>query len=185
MRHRPLVLSERTVARSRYFHVQERVLRFRSGEERCIERLLDDGHRAVLIVAMLDSDRFVLVEEYAPGADRFVLGLPMGGMAPGETAEDAVRRELREEIGYSALEVHALQQLSIVPTHLQHTVTVCLARELRPASAEGDEPEALIGHSHRLSCLHEIIADGRLTEARSIAGAFMARDWLLRETSPK
>ena len=41
MRQKPIVVRDRTVARSRFFHVQERLLRFRDGTELHAERLLD------------------------------------------------------------------------------------------------------------------------------------------------
>ncbi len=178
MRQKPVVIEEQMVAQSRFFHVQERLLRFRSGEELRIERLLDGGHRSVVVVAMLDADRFILIREYAPGVHSFVLSLPMGGVGKDESIEEAARRELAEEIGYTARQVTYLQTLSLVPTHLQHTICVCVATGLEPADAEGDEFEPIVSHSYSMSRLLELTTGDDFTEARSIAAVYMARDWL-------
>lgn len=184
LRHKPVVLSESIVARSRFFEVQERSLRFRSGEELCIERLLDHGQRSVAIVAMLDEERFVLVEEYAAGIHAFVRTVPMGGVGAAETIEEAVRRELAEEIGYTAREVTVLQTLSIVPSHLGHTITVCVATGLQPADAVGDEPEYLVPHTFPMSRLYDLVIAGDVVEARSVAALYIARDWLKERHGP-
>ncbi|MEZ5567944.1 MAG: ADP compounds hydrolase NudE [Halioglobus sp.] len=178
MKQKPVVIEESLVAQSRFFHVQERLLRFRSGEELRIERLLDGGHRSVVVVAMLDEERFILIREYAAGVHGFVLSLPMGGVGENESVEQAARRELAEEVGYTAQQVTHLQTLSLVPSHLQHTICVCVATGLSPADAEGDEFEPIVSHSFPFSKLLELTTGGEFTEARSIAAVYMARDWL-------
>lgn len=178
MRHKPIVVSQRTLARTRHFEVEERVLRFRNGGELRAERLRDGGHQAVAVVAMLDENRVILIEEYAAGVHAFSLGLPMGGVAAEESIEDAARRELAEETGYTATHITRLQTLRVVPSHLEHSVCVCVATGLHAAEATGDELETPTVHSYPLSRLFELVASGELVEARSIAALAMARDWL-------
>jgi ADP-ribose diphosphatase len=102
----------------------------------------------------------------------------MGGVGKDESLEDAARRELAEEVGYSAEHVTFLQTLSLVPTHLQHTISVCVATGLSPADAEGDEFEPIVSHTYSMGRLFELTTGDEFTEARSIAAAYMARDWL-------
>ncbi len=181
MRQKPIVVSEQLVTNSRFFYVQERLLRFRSGEELTIERLLDGGHRSVLVVPMLDDDRFIMIREYAAGVHSFVLNLPMGGIDKGESAEQAANRELQEEIGYRAKTITFLQTLSLVPSHLQQTIDVCIAQGLEPSSGEGDEFEPIVSHSYSMQDLLRLATGDDFTEARSIAAAYLGRDWLAQQ----
>jgi ADP-ribose pyrophosphatase len=68
---------------------------------------------AVVIVAILRTPgqppRLVVEKEFRVPAGGYVYGLPAGLLEPGESVEDAVRRELREETG---LEVTAVKKIS-------------------------------------------------------------------------
>ncbi|BCQ58632.1 hypothetical protein PBOI14_03820 [Pseudomonas sp. Boi14] len=85
MRQKPTVLAREIVATSRLFCVEEVQLRFSNGVERTYERLVGKGagYGAVMIVAMLDAEHAVLVEEYCGGTDAYELSLPKGLIEPG------------------------------------------------------------------------------------------------------
>jgi ADP-ribose diphosphatase len=53
-----------------------------------------------------------------------------------------------------------------------------LAQELYPERLQGDEPEELEVVPWKLADLHTLIARNDVTEGRSIAALFMAREYL-------
>ena len=77
MREKPVILASEEVARSRIFRVEQLQLRFSNGVERTYERLRGKagGLGAVMIVAMLDAENVVLVEEYCAGSEAYELSL--------------------------------------------------------------------------------------------------------------
>ncbi len=103
MRQKPTVLASEIVAKSRLFAVEELQLRFSNGVERTYERLVGkgQGYGAVMVVAMLDAEHAVLVEEYCAGVDEYQLSLPKGLVEPGEdilaAAQVVLARDLYEE----------------------------------------------------------------------------------------
>lgn len=52
-----------------------------------------------MLVHDLKSDRYLVTREYRAGANGFVYGIPAGFIDDGESPEQAMRRELREETG--------------------------------------------------------------------------------------
>ncbi|MEO0997025.1 MAG: ADP compounds hydrolase NudE [Pseudomonadota bacterium] len=178
MKLKPIVVESEIAASTSQFKVERRRLRFSTGFEHTFERLLDGDLRSVVVVPMLSDDRFILINEYAAGVNDYVFSLPMGTVKPGEDLLVAADRELREEIGYGARELTHLRKLTLVPSHLQHTVDVVVARDLFPASAEGDEPEHIDCHTHSLTDIFELATQKEFREARTIAALYLARDWL-------
>src|SRR5438045_3070902 len=86
---------------------------------------LDDGtvctqevveHReSMTVIALGGDDRILLVKQYRHPAGEVLLETPAGSVDPGETAEDAVNRELAEETGFSAREVVPLGSFYLAP----------------------------------------------------------------------
>jgi ADP-ribose pyrophosphatase len=54
----------------------------------------------VAVVALTPEESVVLVREYRPGPERFLLELPGGAIDEGESPMEAATRELVEETGY-------------------------------------------------------------------------------------
>lgn len=63
---------------------------------------------AVNVLALTADREVILVRESHHAAGVIALGIPGGGVEPGERNEDAIRRELMEETGYQAGEVRLL-----------------------------------------------------------------------------
>ena len=110
---KPTVLGQRTLARSRLFHIEELQLRFANGVERVYERLPATGHRAVIVVAVNAAQEVLLIREYAAGFHEYQLTLPKGSAEPGEALIEAANRELKEEAGHGARRIEELK----APSH--------------------------------------------------------------------
>ncbi|MES2918539.1 MAG: ADP compounds hydrolase NudE [Pseudomonadota bacterium] len=176
----PEILKKTLVARSRFFAIEELELRFGNGALRTYERLRPGSGRAVMIVPLLDDDTVLLIREYGCGVEDYTLGLPKGGLEPGETFEQGANRELQEECGYAATRFSVLRELSLSPGYMGSRLTVVLAEGLYPSRLDGDEPEAIEVVPMALSGLSQWAWREDLHEARSLAALYLVRD-LLRE----
>ena len=174
----PRILATRDAEGNGFLHLEQVDLQFANGERRTYERLHGRGFGAVIIVPMLDDETVLLVREYAVGMERYELGLPKGRLDQDETAEQGANRELKEETGYGARSLKILHNLSLSPAYMTHMAHVVLARELYPERLPGDEPEELEVVPWKLAELHTLVARDDVTEGRSIAALFMAREYL-------
>jgi len=185
MRKPPVIHAIHDRDSSRFLRVESVDLEFSNGEERTFERLKSSGSGAVIIVPMQDDDTVLLVREYAVGVEGYELGLPKGRLDRGETAEQGANRELKEEVGFGARDLKVLGRLSVSPAYMTAVAHVVIARDLYPERLEGDEPEELEVVPWKLGELHRLLEQPEVTDGRSIAGLFMAREFLAGRFRPQ
>lgn len=90
-------------------------------------------------IALTADRRVVMVRQYRPAVERYTLELPSGLVDPGETPEQAMRRELLEETGYEAGELAPLGSMIPDTGRLETRIWNFFAPEVKPAA--GRDPE--------------------------------------------
>ncbi len=178
----PKILDRRTSRPGGLFEVETLELEFSNGVHRTYERLLNSGLGAVIVVPLLDNDTVVLLREYCAGFHRYELGLVKGRLDPGESHVEAADRELKEEAGYGAGRIEIINSLSMAPAYMSHETVVVLARDLYPCRLPGDEPEPIETVTWPLADLHELALREDMTEGRTVAALYLARDYLENES---
>ena len=181
--HKPHILHTEVIARSRLFRIEALDLRFSNGVEARYERIVGSARGGVLIVAMPDPEHVFLIREYAAGTDRYELGFPKGRIEGDEPEVGAGERELMEEVGYGARRLDYLGAVSLAPGYITHMTHLILARDLYPATRDGDEPEDLEVIRWPLADLETLLSRDDFTEARSIAALFLVRERLAKESA--
>jgi ADP-ribose pyrophosphatase len=86
------------------------------------------------VVAVTPDDDVVLVWQYRFGTDALSLEIPGGVVDPGESPEEAARRELREETGYEAEELEPLLVVEPNPALQNNRCFTFVARGARPTA---------------------------------------------------
>ena len=138
----------------------------------------------VVIVAVTDDAKLLLVEQYRPSVDRRVISLPAGlvGDQPGQEGEDlavGAIRELEEEAGYRAERMEVLVAGPTAVGSSSDIATLMRARGLRRVSAGGgDEHEDIVVHEVPLSgvprWLGEQASPERMIDPKIYAGLYFA-----------
>lgn len=173
----PKIVATRTAAKSRLFEIQAVDLEFSNGETRTYERFKPGEHQAVMMLP-IDGDDLLMIREYAVGTERYELGFPKGGVDLGEKPEDAANRELKEEIGLGAHQVHFLRTVITSPSYMHNPMHIFVMQDFYPCRLEGDEPEPLELVRVPLSKLDELITNPDFKEARNLTALYALRDYL-------
>ena len=174
MKELPKILKRTLIASSRFFNIEEVKLKFSNGELRDFERLQGSNQGAVLIVPFYDKDTLLLIREYGAGTHSYSLGFPKGLIDPGEQAQQAANRELKEEVGFGAKRFHKLKTVNVAPSYLSGEMHLFMAFDLYPEQLEGDEPEPLEVVKWPLDKIDELIERDDFQEARSISALLLA-----------
>ncbi len=133
---------------------------------------------AVVVLPIDPSGMALLVRQYRYPIGRSLLEAPAGGIDPGELPDDAAQRELQEEIGHRAGRLENLGAFWTAPGFCTEYMYAYLAGDLSLSSLPPDEDEEIVVERHSLNAVREMIRDGRIVDAKTIAAFWMALDRL-------
>jgi ADP-ribose pyrophosphatase len=97
-------------------------------EWEAFERVHCDG--IVAIVPVTDNNEVLLVKQYRPPVNRYVIEFPAGLNDRGDTLEGAAQRELLEETGYTGKEMIVLAEGPLSSGASDEIITAFLAKGL-------------------------------------------------------
>jgi ADP-ribose pyrophosphatase len=160
------------------------------GSGRYLTLLDDDGWEyvtrptitgVVVIVAITDDEKLLLVEQYRPAVQRRVVELPAGLVGDVDASESlivAAGRELEEETGFAAREISPLAEGPIAVGVSDEMVSFFHARHLaRVGAGGGDASEEITTHEVPLPELRRFLAAraaaGLAVDPKIYAGLFL------------
>ncbi len=124
----------------------------------------------VVVVAIDEADRVLLVRQFREAVERHLLELPAGGIDPGEGPADAVRRELQEETGYLPQRLEPLGGFFSSPGFCTEYLHLYLATDLTPSRLIAEDTADIQVVRVAMADVPGIIATGEIQDAKSIAG---------------
>ncbi len=141
---RKVQILDRKTVYDGYFDLQEVTLRhatFAGGMSRAIKRLvLEIGEVAAGLLVDRQRRRVVLIEQFRLPAtardDGWLIEVVAGRVDPGETTEQAFRRETLEEAGYEVRDLHQIHRFYPAAGTLAEHMTLFCA-DLGPRVSDG------------------------------------------------
>ncbi|HET6886049.1 MAG TPA: NUDIX hydrolase [Rubrobacteraceae bacterium] len=137
---------------------------------------------AAIIFPLTGEGEVVLVRQYRPPLERMELGLPAGLVEEGEKPEDAARRELLEETGYSGDQWEPLGSLASSPSLKDNWAYLFLARGVEEsAPPDPDEHELVEVVRAPVGDLPGLIRSGEIVSSSGVAAIMLALERLREE----
>ncbi len=136
------------------------------------------GDEAVGVFVQKDTRTFVMIREYRYLFDRQTVTMAQGSIEQGERAEDAARREAREEAGYEAETLIDLGWFATAPAFSKERARLFLAQDVRHAGQKLDTLEEIETCEMTAEEIDLAIADGTIWDGQAIAGWYKVKHYL-------
>ncbi|MCB5196137.1 NUDIX domain-containing protein [Deefgea salmonis] len=130
---------------------------------------------AVMVIPQLADGRLLLERQFRYPLDRVFIEFPAGKLDAGEDPLACAQRELLEETGYSAASWEYLGVIHPIISYTDEEIKLYLARDLTAGERQLDDGEFLESITMSMSELVAGVLDGRITDAKTIAGVFWAQ----------
>lgn len=91
---------------------------------------------AVAIIAITSDNKLVVVEQYRKALERTLIEIPAGKIEPGEDPKDTALRELEEETGFTASDLHYIQSFATSPGFADEIIHIYVAQGLKKLEAK-------------------------------------------------
>ncbi|MBP3503318.1 MAG: NUDIX hydrolase [Clostridia bacterium] len=126
---------------------------------------------AVIILAITDDNKVLMVREARSAIGKIILGLPAGKLEKGENPEKAAIRELEEETGFKAHDIKFLREVFTSCGYTDEKISIYLAKDLEKTKQNLDEDEELEVLEIPLKLFKEMIDKNEIiTASTTIAG---------------
>jgi len=176
---RAKITSSETLFHGRVFDVRREQVHEPNGVDTTREFVVHNG--SVVVLPVFDDGRMLLICQYRHSVGGYLWELVAGRMEPGENPLPGAKRELLEETGYSAGSWQKILDVFPTPGFVSERMVVYVARNLRAGTAHPEEDERITARSFSPREIEDWIRDGKLRDAKSIAGIL----YYLRFCAPK
>jgi len=163
----------RTIHKGRVVTLNVENITLPNGNETQLEIIRHPGASAV--VPLTDSGNVILVRQYRHAAGGYILEVPAGKLDPGEEPQVCAVRELQEEAGVIAGELHKLGSILTTPGFTDEVIHLYLATRLQPGTQALEHDEDLTVEEVGFDEAIQMCVEGVIRDAKSLCALMLAK----------
>ena len=175
------LLSTERLYSGRIVNLDRDTVRFPDGSTGQLEMLRHPGASAVvpfLDDPEADDPRVLLLRQFRHAADGYIWEIPAGRLDAGEAPEACARRELQEETGMRAKQLHQLTTIYTTPGFTDERIHLFLARELEEGDHRREADEFMELHVRRWSAVREMIQRGEIGDGKTLVALLFVQAFI-------
>jgi ADP-ribose pyrophosphatase len=131
---------------------------------------------SVVVLAVDEQERIVLVRQYRYPVDDVIWEIPAGRQDPGETPEEGARRELEEEVGATAGTVERVLSFYATPGFCDEVMHLFRATGLTLGTARPDPDEQIEARWVTLAEARAMATRGEVKDAKTLLAVLLEED---------
>jgi ADP-ribose pyrophosphatase len=131
---------------------------------------------SVVVLAVDDQDRLVLVRQYRYPVDDVIWEIPAGRRDAGETPEDGARRELEEEVGAKSSRIELLLSFYATPGYCDEVMHLFRATGLRKGAARPEDDEHIEARWVSLAEARAMATRGEVKDAKTLLALLLEQE---------
>jgi len=133
---------------------------------------------ASMVIPVLDDGRIIMVRQYRKALEKESLEMPAGKLDAGEEPLVCAKRELEEETGYTAERYEHIISIETAPGFSDERIHIFIAKGLKAGKMNLDSDEFIENEVYSIDELINMVLYGKISDAKSIIGIFMAQRYL-------
>ena len=137
----------------------------------------EDKIDAVVICALHKAEnKLVLINQYRVPINKYIYELPAGLVDNNEDVETSVRRELKEETGYSAKNIKLIHKFFTSAGFSNQKIYIFLATGLNKGEPEFDEDEIIEKYEIDINEARNMVINNEIEDAKTAIGILLAKE---------
>lgn len=154
-------------------HVKKDIIKLPNGKEAEREVMRHIG--AVCVIPVTDDNKVIVERQFRYPLNRVITEIPAGKLdSASEDRFEAIKRELREETGYTADEWTDLGLYYPAPAYTDEKISMYMARGLHLGERDLDEDEFLNIFEVPIEELVDDVLGGKITDGKTQIGILKA-----------
>lgn len=161
------ILNKKLVYRGDFLELYNIDVKLPDGKKHSRDIIKHPG--AAAIIAFLDEESIILVEQFRLSLNRNLLEIPAGKLENKEDPRECALRELEEETGYKANSIEYIGKIATAPGFCDEIIYLYKAKDLVKGKKNEDEDEFTNVKVYKLNEIKEMVKSGEIIDAKTVA----------------